>query len=138
VFLCFWLLVSPAPPSLWRRWGWRQRQLPAGRGAAGAGPASVEGCLLYVFDIDGLITHLVVWRNGTPEEMSEAYIGGRSNAPVPTWGGGGENTASSGSSGGPERKSTTGRRAPDSLLSRVPGWRVPPWLRSSQAAFSEA
>jgi hypothetical protein len=71
----------------------------------------VEGCLLYVFNINGFITHLVAWRNGTPDEMSRAFIGGRS-APQPRppeHGGGGKGTG--GSRGGKRADANVGVRA---------------------------
>lgn len=37
----------------------------------------VDGCLLYVFNIQGFITHIVLFRNGTPAEMADKFIGGR-------------------------------------------------------------
>jgi len=48
------------------------------RGDNGGGLSDVEGCLLFVYNINGFLTHLVVWRNGTPEEMAAKFIGGRS------------------------------------------------------------
>eukprot|EP00878_Enallax_costatus_P012419 GHUV01012970.1.p1 GENE.GHUV01012970.1~~GHUV01012970.1.p1 ORF type:complete len:368 (+),score=90.38 GHUV01012970.1:207-1310(+) len=38
--------------------------------------AAVDGCLMYVFNIQGFITHILVYRNGTPKEMAAKFIGG--------------------------------------------------------------
>lgn len=64
----------------------------------------MEGCLLYVFNINGFITHLAAWRNGTPDEMAEQFIGGRA-APGPRrggadGGGGGDEGGGGGDEGG--------------------------------------
>ena len=60
MFLCYRLLLSKDS---------RHRRA---RGSV----EDVEGCALYVFDISGYMTHVVVWRNGTPEEAAEKFIGG--------------------------------------------------------------
>eukprot|EP00877_Chromochloris_zofingiensis_P007069 jgi/Chrzof1/2615/Cz11g22160.t1 len=36
----------------------------------------VEGCLAYVFNIQGFMTHIIIYRNGTPKEMSDRFIRG--------------------------------------------------------------
>ncbi|KAF6253991.1 hypothetical protein COO60DRAFT_364180 [Scenedesmus sp. NREL 46B-D3] len=50
----------------------------------GSSATQVNGCLIYVFNIQGFITHIVVYRNGTPKEMAEKFIGGSTMA-GPDW-----------------------------------------------------
>lgn len=61
VFLCFKMLLT-----------------------SGSSAMQVNGCLMYVFNIQGFITHIVVYRNGTPKEMAEKFIGGSVSA-GPDW-----------------------------------------------------
>ncbi len=80
VFLCFRLLLAPEV-----RGGnltSHREQHASSRPSAGGGLADVEGCLLFVFNINGFMTHLVVWRNGLPVENTKKFIGGRGGAAV--------------------------------------------------------
>ena len=53
-----------------------------------AAPVDVEGALLYVYNIAGAVTHLVVWRNGTPDEMKARFVGAGGGGGVGVGGGG--------------------------------------------------
>ena len=62
VFLCFRMILAD----------------PVTAGSGGGGwqtSTTIQGCLLYVFNIQGFITHMVMYRSGTPTEMDAKFIG---------------------------------------------------------------
>jgi hypothetical protein len=62
VFLCFKLLLADS---------------------SATSTLALQGCLLYVFNIQGFITHLVMYRNGTPKEAADKFIGKGAAWPQP-------------------------------------------------------
>jgi hypothetical protein len=61
VFLCFRMILTDPEAG--------------GSGGRVRTSASIRGCLLYVFNIQGFITHMVMYRSGTPAEMDAKFIG---------------------------------------------------------------
>lgn len=81
-FLCFRLLLTDADasPSAAAADASSSRRAARG-GGRGRSAAEVDGCFLAVFRIDGRLTHLVVWRNASPDEAGK-FIGGGGKSSV--------------------------------------------------------